>query len=142
MSSPPDRLIPNYRAPARRAWPAWLTRDKVAELLIGVGWTACGVGAILTAVTWVFLRMEPRQPIQGAWWAFIAFALAFTTLGLAMALSAVPLGFWRDGILRTLWVMTLLLALGVYAAHAWLIATAPAPPKPKAPLNFQAPEDA
>ena len=140
MTAPEDRIPLSYRAPPRRAWPEWLSRDNLAELFICLGWTACGIGAILTAVCWLFLRMEPRQPIAGAWWAFIAFALAFNTLGLGLALAAVPLRFWPDSILSTLWIMTLLLALGGYLTHAWLISSAPAPPKPAQPMQFQAPE--
>ena len=37
MTAPdPQRAIPlAYRTPARRAWPAWFSRDKLAETLIG-----------------------------------------------------------------------------------------------------------
>ena len=141
MVSAPEERILEYRTPPRRALPEWLSRDKLAELFIGLGWTACGIAAILTAVTWLFLRMEPRQPIEGGWLAFIAFCLAFNTLGLVLALAAVPMRWWPDSILTTLFVMTLLLALGGYGVHAWLIATAPAPPQPVRPMQFQAPEE-
>lgn len=141
MSAPQDRVTLNYRTPARRAWPAWFTRDKLAETFIGLGWTACGIGAILTVICWLFLRLEPRSPITGAWWAMITFCLGFSTLGLAMALAAVPMRFWPDSILTTLWIMTLLLALGAYAAVGYVIATAPAPPKPTAPLQFEGPAE-
>lgn len=141
MTSPEQRSIPlSYRTPARRAWPEWFSRDKLAELFIGVGWTVCGVAAILTTVCWLFLRMEPRQPIVGPWIAFIVVCLAFNVIGLALILAAVSMRFWPDSILTTLWVMTLLLALAVFAAHTYLIATAPAPAKPAAPMQFQAPE--
>lgn len=141
MTVPEDRFPLDYRARPVRALPEWLSRDKLAELFIGLGWTACGTAALLTVVTWVFLGMEPRQPISGPWWAFIAFCLAFNTIGLLLALAAAPLRFWSDSILMTLWTMTLLLALCGYAAHAYLIASSPSPPKPIQPLQFQAPGD-
>jgi hypothetical protein len=137
----PDRIPLEYRSRPIRAWPEWLSRDKAGEMLIGLGWTACGIAAILTAVCWLFLRLEPRQPIEGPWWAMIVICLAFNTLGLAMILAALTMKFWPDSILTTLWVMTLVLAIGVYLGHTYLIVTAPAPPKPTQPMNFQAPED-
>jgi hypothetical protein len=140
MTAPEDRIPLNYRSRPVHAWPEWLSRDKLGELLIGLGWTACGIAVILTAVCWLFLRMEPRQPIEGAWWAMIAICLAFNTLGLAMILGALTMRFWGDSILATLWLMTFVLAVGVYLAHTYLIVTAPAPPKPVQPLQFQAPE--
>ncbi len=140
MTAPDDRVTLNYRTPPRRAWPSWFSRDKMAELLIGLGWTACGIATILTTVAWLFLRMEPRQPIEGPWWVFIAFCLAFNTLGIALILAAAPMNFWRDSILTTLWVLTLVLGISVYLAHVYLISTAPAPPRPVQPLQFQAPE--
>ena len=140
MTAPEDRIPLEYRSRPVRAWPDWLSRDKLAELLIGLGWTSCGIATILTAVCWLFLRMEPRQPIEGPWWAMVAICLAFNTLGLAMILAATTMRFWRDSILTTLWVMTLVLSIGVYLAFVYLVVTAPAPPKPAQPLQFQAPE--
>lgn len=141
VSAPPQPGIPlSYRTAARRAWPAWFSRDKLAELLIGVGWTTCGVAAILTAVCWIFLRMEPRLPISGPWWALIALCLAFNTLGLGLVIAAVPVRFWPDAILTTLWTMTVVLALVVYLVIGYAIATAPPATPPPAPLQFQAPE--
>jgi hypothetical protein len=141
VTSGQQQSIPlGYRAPARRAWPAWFSRDKLAELLIGLGWTFCGIAAILTVVCWIFLRMEPRQPISGPWWAFVAFCLAFNTIGLAMIIAALFMRFWPDSILVTLWAMTLMMALAVYLAIGYLVATAPAPLKPVTPMQFQAPE--
>ena len=37
MTAPEDRIPLNYRSRPVRAWPDWLSRDKLAELLIGLG---------------------------------------------------------------------------------------------------------
>ena len=61
------------------------------------GSTCTMIAAILTAVCWLFLRLEPRQPIEGPWWAMIVICLAFNTLGLAMILAALK-GEFEDAV--------------------------------------------
>ena len=111
MSDSAERVPLDYRPRPRREIPAWLSRDKLAELCVGLGWTACGCAALVLGLGWLFYHLEPRG---SPWRVFAAVTFAVNSGGLALTLASFALGAWRDGLLRGVAVLALVIAGGAY----------------------------
>ena len=101
----------DYRATPRGERTGWVTRDKLAELCVGLAWTCCGCALLVCALGWMFFYLDPPN---APWRVFVAVTGAVDTLGVALAVAAVALRASRDGLLLGVLVIALVLGGAAY----------------------------
>ena len=124
----------DYRPKPRGEGPAWMRQDKLAELCVGLAWTACGAALLVMSLGWLFYHLDAAHV---PWRLFAAVALFVNTVGVAIAAVAFALRASRDGLLLGVLVLTLLMAAAAYGGTYGLAASSRAaspPPRIARPL--------
>ena len=103
----------DYRPRPRGEGPAWFSRDKFAELCVGLAWTCCGCALLIVGLGWLFYHLDPPN---APWRVFAAVVVAVDTLGVAFAAAALVLGARKDALLLGVLVVALVMGAAAYGA--------------------------